>query len=607
MGITGIILAGGKSRRMGLDKSVLKINNQNLVENLYKTTGELFDEILIAGNSESKFALPYAKEIYDICPGFGPLSGIHAGLSHAKNEICFVMACDMPFVSEDVIKTILAYSNDNDAVIPRINQHIQVLFGMYKKSCVSAIEEMFKNHNATGCDLYLNVKTKYLSEDDFAGLDIDKTFFNINTPQDYMAALGIIKTTRQSITKEDAQEFLLAKTMPVAANQVDFKNAFCHILAEDIIAPSNYPLNPVSSMDGYAVNSTYVNNALVNGELVLPVKGTVNAGQEERITIITEKETVAVMTGAIVPIGADAVIPQENVAVMPNKIIIKDEINRRKFIIPAGNEFKKDEVLAEKGNLLLPELAALLNMANLQKVKIYGPVSIGIICIGDELVKRQNAYDNEKIPNSNGILLEALCNEQEAIAYDTVVVGDDAQAVADAVERTIAKADLVITTGGTGNGGHDVISEAFALLGCDLLFNKIQIRPGASIWAWQKRGKTVLCLPGTPGAVLVDFFLFAAPVIRKLQGQKQCLPQEIELPMFADYTKRHGMREMRNGRLVYKEGRLWAKEERSQSCSMFGLKGSGNLLIDIPSGHESLKKGDLVKAYIVRKLGDFNE
>ncbi len=189
--ITAAILAQGKNSRIGLEKSLLKITSESIIENEIKLLRKIFQNIIIISSKDelkSKFKkIPFYDDIYK---NIGPLGGIHSALINSFTDATFVFACDMPNLSEEIIlRQIELYQNCNcDLVVPRHYQGIEPLHGIYTKKCIPNIENRIKNKDYSIRHFYRGLNLHYLeiSENQV------KHFFNVNTLKDYYSLKKII-------------------------------------------------------------------------------------------------------------------------------------------------------------------------------------------------------------------------------------------------------------------------------------------------------------------------------------------------------------------------------------------------------------------------------
>ncbi len=188
MNISGIILAGGRSNRMGTNKALLKLGELTLIEGVALVMSGVCSEIIIAGGNEKDLEHLGYPIVRDTYPGCGPLSGIHAGLSVAKNRYGFVAACDIPFPDGSLMKKIISSAGEWDAVILQHGEYYEPLFSLYGKHFIKAAEESIKKGVYKVTAALSLVKWKPFAIDAGEIPYIKKSLFNVNTPGDYEEA-----------------------------------------------------------------------------------------------------------------------------------------------------------------------------------------------------------------------------------------------------------------------------------------------------------------------------------------------------------------------------------------------------------------------------------
>jgi FdhD protein len=187
-GVTGVILAGGESRRMGSDKSLLPLNGARFIEHVHRLLDELFDEVILVTNSPSLYGDLPCRKVPDIYYRQGSLAGIHSGLCHAGNERIFVVACDMPFLSGAAIRRICAEKGTAEVVIPRSASGLEPLHALYDKSCIPAIEEVLDSGERRIVSFFPRSRVVELPATALADIDPEGlSYRNINTPEEYFA------------------------------------------------------------------------------------------------------------------------------------------------------------------------------------------------------------------------------------------------------------------------------------------------------------------------------------------------------------------------------------------------------------------------------------
>ncbi|SDY88963.1 molybdopterin-guanine dinucleotide biosynthesis protein A [Proteiniborus ethanoligenes] len=182
-----VILAGGKSARMGFDKQLIKINERRLMDSLINKLRQEFHEIIIVTNKPEYYIGLSDKITSDIIIGKGPLSGIHAGLMEASSELVYFIACDMPNINLEYIRYMKESVRDTEpmACITRFGQWIESFNAFYSKNMISAIEEHLQNHNISINSLLSKVEVHYISESEARSFSPSwDMFLNLNTKED---------------------------------------------------------------------------------------------------------------------------------------------------------------------------------------------------------------------------------------------------------------------------------------------------------------------------------------------------------------------------------------------------------------------------------------
>ena len=187
--VSGIILAGGKSSRMGTNKALIELGPLKIIEHIVSVYSEIFEDIIIVSNNPAEYSYLGHKVIRDIIPSKGPLSGIHAGLHEAKHFHSFVAACDMPFLQKDLIELLVEKCVNFDVTVPQLGRFLQPLYAVYSKNCIAPIEESLDKDIFKITNFYQRVKVKYIDQASIEKLgDSEKVFFNVNTKEDLQKA-----------------------------------------------------------------------------------------------------------------------------------------------------------------------------------------------------------------------------------------------------------------------------------------------------------------------------------------------------------------------------------------------------------------------------------
>jgi len=183
--ITGVILVGGKSRRMGRDKAFLRVAGMPLFEITLDLFRDNFASVMLVGNREERFAEYGLPVLPDIFPG-SSLGGLYTGLYHARTDFVFVSSCDLPFPSALVLRHLCSLRHGFDAVVPMTDHGYEPLFALYSKSCLGPIKAQLETGEFCAYAYYPQIRVRYVQPEELAPLDRDgRAFMNLNTPDEY--------------------------------------------------------------------------------------------------------------------------------------------------------------------------------------------------------------------------------------------------------------------------------------------------------------------------------------------------------------------------------------------------------------------------------------
>ena len=204
--MSAIILGGGRSSRLGEDKISLVIGGENLLIRTVSRLCRLEDDIILVlarGQSEPELpSTPGVRIVTDIFIGKGPLVGIYSGLKASSQDYSIVVACDMPFLSIDLLRYMTSLISNFDIVIPQIGRLVEPLHAVYSKNCLQQIEGMLKKDNLKIDELLDRVRVRYVEENEIDRFDPERlSFFNINTSVDLKRAVELMKREREGVHK----------------------------------------------------------------------------------------------------------------------------------------------------------------------------------------------------------------------------------------------------------------------------------------------------------------------------------------------------------------------------------------------------------------------
>jgi molybdopterin-guanine dinucleotide biosynthesis protein A len=192
-GITGIILAGGKSSRYGMNKALVEINGVRLIERVIRVMESIFEHLIIIANTPHDYAYLQLPMYEELIKGLGPLGGILTGLEAISDDAGFVVACDMPFLNADLVRYMVDMRDDYYAVVPKITWKIEALHALYNKRCLPVIRELIESQEYQAIKFFDRIRVRYVEEDEIRASDPHlRSFFNVNSPRELLDAEQLV-------------------------------------------------------------------------------------------------------------------------------------------------------------------------------------------------------------------------------------------------------------------------------------------------------------------------------------------------------------------------------------------------------------------------------
>ncbi|MCI0653872.1 MAG: molybdopterin molybdotransferase MoeA [Methylococcaceae bacterium] len=371
-----------------------------------------------------------------------------------------------------------------------------------------------------------------------------------------------------SLRAEEALGLALNRITPVQGDQwVPLHEAVGRVLAENVVSGADVPAHTNSAVDGYAVRFSDISQA-ENGD-EFKVIDTALAGQPAR-SAVKPKTCIRIMTGAIVPQGADTVLMQEHVEIGPDTIRIHSKPKSGENIRAAGEDIRKGESVLSAGRLCSPADVGLLASLGLGELRVRRPVRVGILSTGSEVKSIGTPLEGGGVFDSNRHTLHAALQPLCVDVSDYGIVPDEMNRLEQVMVEAQYDNDVVISTGGVSVGEADHTRTILAKHG-EVLFSKVAIKPGRPLTFAIFGSTSFFGLPGNPVAVMVTFYQFVWPALRKLMG---ITPTRRLLTV-----KARSMNRIRKkpGRTEYQRGILELDEAGQWTVRSTGRQGSGIL------------------------------
>jgi len=422
---------------------------------------------------------------------------------------------------------------------------------------------------------------------------------------------------------------ILATVTPLAPTELSLGEVHGLVLAEDVSTAGQLPSFDNSGMDGYAVRVDDVAAATEDSPVTLPVTGEVAAGDTGAYAL-QPGTAIKIMTGAMLPHGAEAVVPVEWTDGGSARVTIRASTGYGNAVRLAGEDAKAGEVLVTAGTLLKPMHIAVIAAAGRGSVLVRPRPRVVVLSTGNELAEPGSPVVPGRIWDSNSFMLAAAVREAGCLAYRRVALPDHPDEVLPAIEDQLVRADLMITTGGVSMGGeHDVVKAALQRLGT-ITFRKVAMQPGmpqgfgtvalppakapeepqrrrfrrgdgyeeaaAPVPAAGER-VPIFTLPGNPVSAYVSFQLFARPALGAMQGYDGLALEKIQAQLTGPLRSPAGRRSFLRGVLDRASGVV--EPLTGQGSHQIATLGKANALVVVPEWVVQMAEGDTVEVLVL--------
>lgn len=400
----------------------------------------------------------------------------------------------------------------------------------------------------------------------------------------------------ERIRLETARSFLEKAGAPVAAEQLLLEECLGRVLAEDVRAAVSHPPFARSAMDGYAVRSSDVMDASPEKPVLLKVTGCYFAGVPAEKSL-GEWEAIRIMTGGMIPAGADCVIRQEDTDFGKNQVQIRAAGYPGQNCAGAGEDFNAGELLAKAGYRVDASLMAAAAAGGIESFRVRRPVRAAVITTGDELQPVGSGLKKGKIYNSSQVYLCARL-KQLGCEVQSFSCQDDLDALCTSVSQATLEADVILTTGGVSVGERDLLPAVMEKLGAEVVFHGIDVKPGMPAMFSVLGRVPVLSLSGNPYAAFSVFELLFPLLLKSLNGAADSGLRQCRALLSENFEENRRTRRIVRG---YCNGNTFFASRRQKNAQVSGGIGC-NSLAEIPAGDGGLEKETEVNVWFLPGL-----
>ena len=396
------------------------------------------------------------------------------------------------------------------------------------------------------------------------------------------------------LSVEEALAQILSKVRALPTERVDLLAALGRVLAEPVRSTRVIPPWPNSSMDGYAVRASDTRPGAA-----LTVVGRIVAGAlPERP--IGPGEAMRIFTGAPLPGGADAVVPQEDVDVADARLTLRDASKQGAYVRPAGEDVRIGDLVLEPGTAVGPAEVGLLATLGHAQVEVSRRPRVAVLSTGSELADLGTEPGPAQIPNANSYSIMAQVMEAGGAAINLGIAPDRLDVIGDRIGRG-READVLVSSAGVSVGDLDLVRDALVAAGAELHLWKVNMRPGKPITFGTLDGRPVFGLPGNPVSAMVTFELFVRPALLAMQGRRRVARprlQAVAAERIANPGSRRGYLRVT---LQEREGRWRARLTGQQGSGILRSMVAADGLAVVPPD-TTVAIDDEVEVLVIREL-----
>ncbi len=404
----------------------------------------------------------------------------------------------------------------------------------------------------------------------------------------------------KNISYKEALELIFQSGETLGVEKVFLCDALNRIIAEDIVSDYDIPFFDNSAMDGFALRAADTLSATIDNPVKLKIIDEVPAGD------ITPKnlgsfEAMRIMTGGIIPFGADSVIRKESIKEESGYVYIYNPINFSLDVRKAGEDVKKGDTVIKIGSKITPASMGMLSSLGRAFIKVYRKPTVSVIITGNEILDIDDTFVEGKVRNSNGFTLLGLFKQQQISVRLSGITKDSKEALIEAITDN-SDADIIVSTGGVSMGEYDFVKDVVSELGYTPIFWGVRVKPGKPLFLAKKGRKLYIGVPGNPVSTMTTYYLFIYPLIQKIQNSVSKDFFELEALLTEDIERKDLRTEFIRG--VLKKGK------EGFTVTTTGMQGSGilssmlkgNCFIIVEEGVQDIKKGSLVPVMVFDSL-----
>ncbi|MEN6378074.1 MAG: gephyrin-like molybdotransferase Glp [Methanofastidiosum sp.] len=394
-----------------------------------------------------------------------------------------------------------------------------------------------------------------------------------------------MKEFKSLLSYNKALELVKAHSKEFESESINMDESLNRVISEDIFSPIDSPAFDRSAMDGYAIQAKDTFSISEGSHVTLKIIDSITAGRVSNKEVFTGT-AIEIMTGAMMPIGADSVVMQEFTERENDEVRIYKKVFPYLHVSRKGEDIREGDLILKKGTIISPEHLSLLKSLGIRKIQVKKTPRVSIIVTGDELVEDTNEIENGKIVDSNSIMLSSLSIRAFCKVVHKFRVPDDQEEILKVINISKKDSDIILITGGSSFGKKDYLPKIIE----NIVFHGVTIKPGKPI-GFSIQGIPIFIMSGYPVASFVQFYLFVIPYLENILKTK--ILKSVDLTFSENYSSELGRVEF--VRCILKDSEIYPVRLSGSGVISSISSSTGYALIN--ENTEGINKGEKCRFY----------
>jgi len=396
------------------------------------------------------------------------------------------------------------------------------------------------------------------------------------------------------ISVSKAKNIILKNTVSLKKEIVSFSEAAGRVLAEDIKSSVDWPPFSRATMDGFALKSKDTKKVSIKNPAIFDIIDISRAGKPAQKKL-SSSQAIKIMTGAVIPQGADCVVMKEHAKEKDGKVFVFQKSLKGENLRKKGSDARNGQIVVSSGGKITAGVLAALASFGKTKVAVYQRPRVAILATGSELLQIHKPLKPGKIRSANEHALSVLVAQAGGIPHILGIAKDSLKELEEKIKKGL-KSDLLLISGGVSVGDYDLVLPVLKKLLVKEYFWRVAIKPGKPLFFGKKKQCHVFGLPGNTVSSMVSFYKFVYPCLLKMSGQRAFLAKTTTAILAHDISVEPRRHKVMRGIIFEKNDKRFIRLASHQISENVLSVAQANCLFEIKEGVTHLKKGSPVTA-----------